>query len=761
MHQILQKYYVFKDPEIKELDGYENKNFLVTYEGAKFVLKTYPYAKTLFDRIQAEDEILMSLNQSNLKHFPVPVKNVFGSFSFKGVVKEKPVIIRMLTYLEGKLFSDVEHKEGLFASFGAFLAQMDKKLQTHDQYVIRSRQFEWDLQHIHLNDPYINELSNPKDRNLVRYFFQQFDENVLPVLPELRKSIIHNDANDRNVLADGDKVCGIFDFGDLVYAPLINELGIALPYAMLEKDEPVEWASLIVKAYHKILPLEIKEVDILYYLIAARLCVSVLNSAHYKKTDPLNQYIPVSEKAAWKLLYKWIGINPEKVKKTFRMAIGVDISAPKPVEQVLHERYLGISRILSVSYTRPLYLNRAAFQYIYDVYGNTFLDAYNNIPHVGHSHPRVVEAGRRQMARLNTNTRYLYDQLAQYAERLLSKFPESLNRVFFVNSGSEASDLAIRLARTYSGANNLMIMEHGYHGHTQTDTDISDYKFSNKKGSGQKEYIIKTTIPDTYRGKYKNNDGSAGQAYAADAVALLEKSRKPVSAFISEPIVGCGGQVPLARGYLKELYPAIRKQGGVCISDEVQTGFGRLGDYFWGFEAQEVVPDMVILGKPMGNGHPVGAVVTTREIAEAFEKGVEFFSSFGGNPVSCAIGLAVLNVLEEENLQTHAQKTGKYYRKLLNELRSEFECIGDVRGSGLFLGIDMIKDRSTLEPDTQLAQQIKNKLREKMILTDTDGPFDNVLKSKPPMCFNRENADQVVQSLYDILKTIPNNEFKS
>ena len=396
-------------------------------------------------------------------------------------------------------------------------------------------------------------------------------------------------------------------------------------------------------------------------------------------------------------------------------------------------------------------MQRAAFQYMFDHQGNSFLDAYNNIPHVGHQHPMVVEAGQHQMGKLNTNTRYLYDLLPAYAERLLTKFPKSLNKVFLVNSGSAASDLAIRLAKAHTGFQDLLVMEHGYHGNTQIGINISDYKFNHPKGQGQSSHIHKTILPDTYRGQYHKNDGTAGKAYANEAIQNIKSLSQPLAAFISEPIVGCGGQVPLAKGYLKPLYNTIRGQGGVCISDEVQTGFGRLGDVFWGFEQQDVVPDIVVLGKPMGNGHPVGAVVTTAEIAASFEKGVEFFSSFGGNPVSCAIGMAVLEVMEEEKLQENALEVGNHYMKLLKELGKEHPCIGDVRGSGLFIGIDMVREGSK-EAHTALAQHVKNALREQYTLVSTDGPHDNVIKSKPPLCFTKANAERVVDQIRGILK---------
>ena len=336
---------------------------------------------------------------------------------------------------------------------------------------------------------------------------------------------------------------------------------------------------------------------------------------------------------------------------------------------------------------------------------------------------------------------------------MLAKFPDKLNKIYFLNSGSEASDLAIKLAFSHTKLNRVMVVENGYHGNTQRGTDISDYKFSNKKGQGQKDYIIKAPMPNIFNGKYTNDDGQAGRMYATDAIKSMKNSGSSVSAFISEPILGCGGQIILAKGYLKEIYSAIRSQGGVCISDEVQTGFGRLGDKYWGFEMHNVVPDIVIIGKPMANGHPIGAVVTTSEIAESFSKGVEFFTSFGGNPVSCAIGMSVLDVIEEENLQENAKVVGSYYMSLFKDLQKKYPSIGDVRGFGLFIGIEVVKKNSK-EPDTKLAQRIKNELRNMKILVGTDGPFDNVIKSKPPLCFTKENAESVVKNFELILNKL-------
>lgn len=752
MKKQIQDLYGFQVSSIKKLVGYDNANYLLECDNERFVFKTYPFTKDTYTLLNAETEILNSLQDSFRGSIPKPISTISGEYITVVELENRKTICRMLTFLEGDFLGESSGNLKIYTSLGTFLAKLDNELRSLNNYIIKARKWEWDLQYLHLNKPMIDAIPHASDRSIVRYFFLQFDQMVVPHLPFLRKSIIHNDANEWNVLTNGDKICGLIDFGDLAYAPVINELAVAITYAIYDKEDPLLWAAHILKAYHKITPLEEIEIHLLYYLIAARLCISVCNSAQSRLDQPNNKYASVSEKPAWKMLRKWLSINPTGAENYFRRALKFPDQKTPSIQTQLKKRNINLSKALSISYQKPIYMEKAAFQYMYDAYGNAFLDAYNNIPHVGHSHPKVVEAGQKQLSRLNTNTRYIYDLLSDYAEKLLEKFPSSLNKVFFVNSGSAASDLAIRMAKHFTGKESLMVMEHGYHGNTQIGIDISDYKFSNPKGQGQKQHIIKTALPDTYHGRFTKNDGSAGAAYAAEAIHQIDNAKSQIAAFISEPIVGCGGQVPLAMGYLEKIYPAIRKQKGLTISDEVQTGFGRVGDHFWGYEAQNVIPDMVILGKPMGNGHPIGAVVCTEEIAESFSRGVEFFSSFGGNPVSCAIGLAVLDVIEEEQLQQQAKTVGDYYKSLFTDLKNDHPCIGDVRGSGLFLGVEVVKPGSHIA-DTQLAQKIKNELRAQFVLVSTDGPGDNVIKTKPPLIFNKDNALEVVEKMDSILRS--------
>jgi ethanolamine-phosphate phospho-lyase len=751
MHDLLKTSFGFRSVELKKLNGYDNVNYLVETDSGKYIFKTYPFTSETFDLVQVETEFLHALQKRFHGRIPEPVPFEDGNHVKLIEFGGQKLVGRLLTFLEGAFMGDLNPSKPDYHALGILLAELDQELGKQKSYLIESRKWEWDIQYLEVVHKYLEDIPSGKDRSTVRFFFLQFEENVRPHLSGLRKSFIYNDANEWNVLLRENKDLALIDFGDLAYSPLIQELAVAMTYAAYDKDNYLEWGVEVLKGYQSIIPLEDKELEVLYYLIAARLCASVCNSAQARKTDPENAYTSVSEENAWKMLYGWLKINPIEAENRFREVAGFPKKKVLSLEESLINRNQYLSSILSVSYSKPIKMERAAFQYMYDAYGNTFLDAYNNIPHVGHSHPKVVEAGQRQMAKLNTNTRYLYDLLPEYAEKLLAKFPSSLNRVFFVNSGSAASDLAIRMAKWYTKKEAIMVMEHGYHGNTQISIDISDYKFSNPKGQGQKDYILKTKLPDAYRGLFTQNDGTAGKSYAKEAIQQMQQFSQPIAAFIAEPIVGCGGQVPLANGYLEALYPVVRQQGGVCISDEVQTGFGRVGDSFWGFEQHGVVPDMVVLGKPMGNGHPMGAVVCTKEIAESFEKGVEFFSSFGGNPVSCAIGLAVLEVMEEEGLQENAKVVGNYYKSLFLELQKNHDCIGDVRGSGLFLGVDLVKP-GTKEEDPLLAKTMKNKLREQFILISTDGPKDSVLKTKPPLIFTKENALQVVEEMDRVFK---------
>jgi 4-aminobutyrate aminotransferase-like enzyme len=439
----------------------------------------------------------------------------------------------------------------------------------------------------------------------------------------------------------------------------------------------------------------------------------------------------------------WLSISPDPSDfflyptKTIR---------PRPIEDILADRKNSLGKSLSVSYEKPLHIVRAYNQYLYDIQGRRYLDTVNNVPHVGHQHPRVVKAEQDQTAILNTNTRYLNENILKYTKDLLSYFPKELSVVHFVNSGSEANELALRMAEAYTGSEEMVAVQHAYHGNTKACIAVSSYKFDGKGGKGVPDNTHVLSIPDLYR-NVPDTKKELEQIFEN-----IEKKKSGPASFICESLLSCGGQIILPDGFLSSVYQAIRSQGGICIADEVQVGFGRVGEKFWAFELQAVIPDIVTLGKPMGNGHPLGAVVCTQKIANAFSNGMEYFNTFGGNPVSCAIGNEVLRIIEEEDLQTNAIKTGSYLLDELKKLQAQFPLIGDVRGKGLFIGIELVKDRKSKLPANKEASYLVNRMRERGILMSIDGPYENVLKIKPPLCFNTQNADLLIKNLELILK---------
>lgn len=415
------------------------------------------------------------------------------------------------------------------------------------------------------------------------------------------------------------------------------------------------------------------------------------------------------------------------------------------LEEILEKREKHISKSLSIGHGKPLHIIRGDMQYLYSKSGEKYLDLVNNVCHVGHCNPHVVSSGQKQMALLNTNTRYIYDGLTKYIERISNTLPGQLDVGFLVNSGSEANELAIRLARAYTKNHDIVVVEGAYHGHTGMLIDLSPYKFRGPGGKGSSEnWVHVVPVPDTYRDSSRDYIGELH-----DIVSEAE----PIAGFIVESMLSCAGQIPLPEGYLAKSFECIRKVGGLCIADEVQVGFGRTGKQMWAFEEHGVIPDIVVMGKPIGNGHPMAAVFTTKEIASAFEE-MEFFSTFGGNPVSCAIGMAVLDVIENEKLIEHSRLMGELFIDGLNKLKKQHKLIGDIRGKGLFLGIELVKDHLTLEPATKETKLLVEGMLSKKILLSIDGPRKNVIKIKPPLVISEEDVKKTLSSLDEILTDI-------
>ncbi|NAS31863.1 aminotransferase class III-fold pyridoxal phosphate-dependent enzyme [Flavobacteriaceae bacterium R38] len=431
------------------------------------------------------------------------------------------------------------------------------------------------------------------------------------------------------------------------------------------------------------------------------------------------------------------------------------IDGLKPKEAIADKELIDyrkehLGKSLSLQYKTPLKMVRGDGQYLIDALGRKYLDTVNNVAHVGHEHPDVVKAGQEQMALLNTNSRYLHPAINAFAEELLETLPPELSVLHFVNSGSEANELAIRMVKAATGERDIIASEVGYHGNSNICIDISSYKFDGKGGSGVPEHTQIFPLPDTFRGKYRG--ANAGEKYVDEVkkcIKNIHDKGRGVGALIVEPIISCGGQIELPEGFLNKAYEYVRDVGGLCISDEVQTGCGRTGKTWWGFQLHNVVPDIVTIGKPIGNGHPLAVVACTPEVAEKFANGMEYFNTFGGNPVSCTIGKEVLQIVKREKLQENALRIGTFLKEELKKLSKEFPIIGDVRGQGLFLGIELVDTQ--LNPLAAQADYLVNRMKDHAILMSTDGPDHNVLKIKPPMVFTKENTEELIFYLRKIL----------
>jgi len=443
-------------------------------------------------------------------------------------------------------------------------------------------------------------------------------------------------------------------------------------------------------------------------------------------------------------LWRGISLNPNLI---LGIESGTDAHAKLSPSSIRSDRRVVISQNLSLNFKNPINILSGSGAYLFDERGKSYLDLVNNVAHVGHGHPRVVAAAAAQMSVLNTNTRYLHQTIVEYGKAITSTMPDPLSVIFFVNSGSEANDLAIRLARAHTNAKAVVALRHGYHGHTQSVVEISPYKFLGKGGAGAPKHVGVAELPDLFRGKFTGK--GATEKYLSNLRKSITSLKQPLSAFFAESIVSTAGQIVLPPGYLAEAFKVVRANGGVCVSDEVQIGMGRVGEKFWGFELHGVVPDIVTLGKPLGNGHPLAAVVTTPQIAASFNNGMEYFNTFGGNPVSAAIGQAVLEVIYDQKLQLNAKVIGNYLQDGVRQLAKSYPIIADVRGSGLFIGVEMMQDEK--RPATKEVSELMEFALTKGVLLSCDGPDNNVLKIKPPLVITKSDVDLLLNVMSDWL----------
>ncbi|NIM00218.1 MAG: aminotransferase class III-fold pyridoxal phosphate-dependent enzyme [Acidobacteria bacterium] len=743
--------------ELAELPSERDQNFRIERaDGARFVLKISN---------PAEDRSILELQDAALKHLrsdgvdrgtpePIPAdgETILSASGPDGTDHH----VRLLGWLPGRPLAKTAPQADLFEPLGRFLARLDERLAEFD-HPAADRDFYWDLRRgLEVAGGYAGNIADSGRRARVERMLDTIAarKSLLDGLPQ---QVIHGDANDYNLVVDRHPArprIGLIDFGDMGRGWRVADLAILLAYAMLDRRDPLSVAARIASAYHRTMPLDGDEIVSLFPLACLRICTSLSIAAHQRKQAPDNDYLGVTEKPAWRLLESLEELEPALAERVLREACDPEsIALPVPADlRERRARLLGPS--LGLSYDRPLTIVRGSGAYLYDSAGHAYLDCVNNVCHVGHSNAEVAAAAARQMRTLNTNTRYLHPTIVEYAERLSAWLPEPLEVCFFVNSGSEANELALRIARVTTGRQGIVAVEAGYHGNTGGLIDVGSYKCESAAGQGPPDHVRFVPLPDSYRGRYRGAERETAERYAAhvtEAAAELAAAGHPPAAFLAEAWSGCGGQIVPPERWLDAAFREARAAGALCIADEVQTGFGRLGLHRWAFEQQSASPDIVTLGKPIGNGHPLGAVVTRREIAAAFDNGMEYFNTFGGNPVSCATGLAVLRILERDDLQAHARRVGETLLEGLRALSRRHPSIGDVRGSGLFLGVELVQVDDPPRPDAAEAKRIVERMREKRILLSADGPQRNVIKIKPPLVFSRDDAVRLLDALSGVL----------
>lgn len=735
----------------KALEGERDQNVRISLPGggsAVFKLCN-PAEGTDILRCQAEALEHIALADPEL---PVPRLLRTRSGEPLGRLEHEGVIYpaMLLSWLEGDVPGEKHLTPAALFAFGRMLARLGLALRGFVSGAPAGRGLVWDTRHAPRLAPQLPHL--PEDqREIAREILAHHANVAVPAMLRMRSQIIHGDVHPNNVLVGADGlVSGIIDFGDLVHAPLVQDLANSLAEFLISAADVEQTIFETVRGYRSITPLEEIEADALVGLIETRLVMTPLVDAMKASGGITPQvYMQPASARSMPMIKALRTIGRQKLTVLVRRAAAFPGTPPhtRTAEEAIARRRRIMGEKLYVFYDPPLHIVKGEGVWLESSDGRRFLDCYNNVPHVGHCHPYVTEAIARQARTLNTNTRYITDQSIDYAERLVEVSSEGLTSVVFVNSGSEANDLAWRMAKAFTGNSGGLAMDFAYHGVSES---IDAFSPSNAPDHWRAPHIRLLPAPDLYRGAFGPDVNDPGGRYAAMSeplIAELQDKGFGVAAVMVDSAFMTNGILDAPPGYLQGVTERVREAGGLLIADEVQSGFGRMGTAFWGHRHHGVMPDMITIGKPAGNGHPVGAVITRPEILSHFLKTGPFFSTFGGNNVACAAGIAVLDVIRDEALVENAFVVGTYLREGLTRLMARHPMIGDVRGVGLAIGLELVRSRATKEPAPAETARLLNLLRDEGVLIGGEGKFGNVLKIRPPIVFSREDADFAVAAI--------------
>jgi len=743
----------------KTLTGERDQNTrITTADGQQFVLKIAS---------ADEDPASIDMQLNVLQHLeevdgslPVPRVRLSKDGETSVTLKAadgKNHIVRVLTYLPGKTYQQIAplSLEGL-RKVGVLVAGVSKGLQGFF-HPAADHFMPWDIKSGTLQNQSLHDPAKAYFATHIKPVLDRWQDLQGRTLKSLPAQVIHYDGHNENLLwaMDGsDELAGLIDFGDLIYAPAIMDLAVSFSSFLsediqLQQDDWIDIAVAILQGYNSVRFLQEDELDVLLDMTLARLVLSVLLfdfRAQHSADKAFIKFVDEFRISHLKAAETLLAADRDFVINRFRSACGYPPSYnDNQYGELLQRRKNVLSSSYSHFYDTPMHIVRGQGVWLWDAAGRKYLDSYNNVPSVGHCHPYVVNALTRQIRTLNTHTRYLHETVVELSERIVATMPAGLDRVIMVCTGTEANDLAAQMARDFTGNNGLIVTEASYHGNSDLVAQLSR---AEQAGQPVPDYIGVFEPPNTYRGPFTGKDTAHQYADLLDVeIAKLEQNGQGVAACMIDSSFDSNGILIPPPGYAEKVDDKIHAAGGLMIYDEVQSGFCRMGDNFWGFMDCDASPDIVTMGKPMGAGHPVAAVVTRSEIADHFAKRYSYFNTFGGNPVAASAALAVMDVIRDEKLLDHVHEVGKFLAEGLRDIESRYEFVGNLQGKGLFWGLDIVKDPVSKEPDKSLALQASIKMRDRGVLLGSTGRYGNVLKIRPPLIFSRENAVQLLSTL--------------
>ena len=672
-------------------------------------------------------------------------------------------IFSVLTYLEGQpliafhqaLKRPFTAKE-LFA-VGAMQGRVARALQSF-HHPATQRNLPWDLKNEWLLGPRLGRHLPPELRDISEPHLSRYEARTLPALRRLRGQVIHHDFHESNLLVEPGadlRFAGLIDFGDMIYGARAEDLAVSLSSFVDWGPDPAASLLALTRGYHSAAALDREDLALLPHLALLRTLLTIAMMDHLTEGGKPNAEMLAIRSMAIRNARTLSELDAASMStRIFDACLGDTLGAGHQetggaaiADDALFQRRVAVLGKTYTFYRKPIHIVRGEGTWLHDAEGRAYLDCYNNVPLVGHSHPHVVAAAARQLAVLNTNTRYLQRGIVELGERLTATMGDGLDTVIFTCTGSEANDLAVRIARTVTGRHGVLIAENAYHGNTTLTTHLSPLEYPPES---KPDWVALLPAPNIYRGPFRNGDALAGEhhaAFVAKSIDDLAAAGHRPAALLIDAIFDSNGSLNPPADYLGECYRRARQAGALCIADEVQMGFGRSGTHLWGFEAFGVKPDIVTLGKPMANGYPCGAVITRRDIARRFNEKFLYFNTFGGGTAACAAAAATLDVLEGEGLQQRALQVGAWLGKEFDALKQRFPVVGHVHGRGLFFGLDLVADRETRAPDKLTARSLSESMKEKGVLVASSGPMGNILKIRPPLSMTLAEAGILVAAL--------------